>query len=82
MSISLAKLGKFTFISFKNIFPISCPSPSPFGIPMIRMLTEMDEYGCEREEKGKAMQSETYRESTVKGRKLGLKSMIWTRWKK
>ena len=41
---------------------------------VIRMLTEIDEYGHKIEEKVKAMKSEikkAYRESTVMGRKLG-----------
>ena len=44
----------------------------------------MVEYGHKMEEKVKAMQSEIkiYREPTVMGRKLGLKSMIWSRGKK
>ena len=45
----------------------------------------MVEYGNKIKENMKATQSEIkkkYRESTVKGRKLGLKSMIWTRRKK
>ena len=46
----------------------------------------MVEYGCKMEEKVKAMKSEIkekmYREPTVKGRKPGLKSMIWSRRKK
>ena len=52
---------------------------------VIRMLTEMVEYGCKIEEKVKTIQSEIkkiYREPTVKGRKPGLKSMIWSRRKK
>ena len=51
---------------------------------VIRMLTEMVEYGHKMEEKVKAMQSEIkiYREPTVMGRKPGLKSMIWSRRKK
>ena len=52
---------------------------------VIRMLTEMVEYGSKIEEKMKAMLRETkemHREPTVMGRKLGLKSMVWTRWKK
>ena len=43
------------------------------------MLTETVEYGYKIKEKVKAMKSEKrkmYREPTVKGRKLGLKSMI------
>ena len=45
----------------------------------------MVEYGHKMEEKVKAMQSEIrkmYREPTVTGRKLELKSTIWTRRKK
>ena len=45
----------------------------------------MIEYRCKIEEEVKAMKSEikkTYREPTVKERKLGLKSMIWSRRKK
>ena len=45
----------------------------------------MVENGCKIEEKLKAMQNEmkrNYRGSTVKGRKPGLKSMIWSRRKK
>ena len=52
---------------------------------VIRMLTEMVEYGRKIEEKVKAMKSEIkkiYREPTVMGRKLGLISMVWTRRKK
>ena len=42
---------------------------------VIRMLTEMVEFGCKIEEKVKAMKS-------GKKRKLGLESMIWRRRKK
>ena len=45
----------------------------------------MVEYGSKIEEKVKARQSEIkkmYREPTVTGRKLGLKSTIWSRRKK
>ena len=52
---------------------------------VIRMLTEMVEYGHKMEEKVKAMKSEIkkiYRESTVKGRKLGLRATIWNKRKK
>ena len=50
---------------------------------VIRMLTEMVEYGCKIKEEMKAIQSEIkiYRELTVKGRKLELKSTIWARRK-
>ena len=47
-----------------------------FKTLVIRMLTEMVEYGHKIEEKAKAMQSEIkemYREPTVRGRKQGLK---------
>ena len=55
-----------------------------FKTLVISMLTELVEYGCKGEEEVKAMQSEIkiYREPTVKGRKLGLKSTIWSRRKK
>ena len=45
----------------------------------------MVEYGHKIEEEVNAIQSEVkqiYGKSTVKGRKLRLKSMIWSRWKK
>ena len=44
----------------------------------------MVEYGHKIEGKVKAMQSKIkiYREPKAKGRKLGLKSMVWTRRKK
>ena len=56
-----------------------------FKTLVIRMLTEMTEYGCKIKEEVKSIQSEIlkkYREPTVKGRKLGLKSMIWNRRKR
>ena len=49
------------------------------------MLTELVEFGHKLHEKMKAMLRETrkmYREPIVMGRKLGLKSMLWTRRKK
>ena len=52
---------------------------------VIRTLTELVEFGCRLDEKMKAMLRETkkvYREPIVMGRKLGLKSMVWTRRKK
>ena len=61
-------------------------SDTQFKTLVIRMLTEMDEYGHKIEEKVKAMQSEIkeiYKEpTTVKGRKLGLKSTIRNKMKK
>ena len=52
---------------------------------VIRMLTELVEYGRKLDEKMKAMLSEIrkiYREPTEMGRKLGLKSTVWARRKK
>ena len=49
------------------------------------MLTEMFEYGHKTEEEMNAMKMKyrkMYREPTVKGRKLGLKSTVWSRRKK
>ena len=60
---------------------IANPSDAEFKTLVIRTLTEMVEYGHKREKKVKAMKSEK-REPTVKGRKLGLKSMVWSRRKK
>ena len=60
-------------------------SEAKFKILVIRMLTETTEYGHKIEEKAKAMQSEIkemYREPTVNGKKLRLKSMLWGRRKK
>ena len=56
-----------------------------FKTLVIRMLTEMVEYGHKIEEKVKAVQNEikkSVREPTVTGRKLGLKSKLWSRRKK
>ena len=61
------------------------PSDAQFKTLVIRVLTEMVECGCEIEEKVKTMKSEikeNYREPTVKGRKPGLRSMVWTKRKK
>ena len=58
---------------------IATLSDAQFKTLVIRMLTEMVEYGRKIEEKVKAMKSEIkkiYREPTVMGRKLGLISMI------
>ena len=60
-------------------------SDTQFKTLVIRMLTEMVEYGRKIEEEVKAMQSEIkemYRAPRVTGKKLGLKSMIWKRRKK
>ena len=60
-------------------------SDAEFKPLVIRMLTELVESGRKLEEEVKAMQSEikkNVQEPTVKGRKLGLKSIIWSRRKK
>ena len=60
-------------------------SDAEFKTLVIRMLTEMVEYGHKMEEKMKAMQSEVKRnvqETNSEGRKPGLKSMVWSRRKK
>ena len=46
------------------------------------MLTELTEHSLKMKEEMKFTQSKIYREPTVKGRKLGLKSMIWNERKK
>ena len=54
-------------------------SDAEFKTLVIRMLTEMVEYGHKIEEKVKATQNEikeNVQEPTVMGRKLGFKSMI------
>ena len=60
-------------------------SNTQFKILVIRMLTEMVEYGCKIEEKVKAMKSKIKKNvqgTNSNGRKLGLKSMVWSRRKK
>ena len=59
-------------------------SDAAFKTLVIRILTEGVEYSYKIEEEVKAMQSgiKIYREPTVKGRKSGLKSNIWSRRKK
>ena len=52
---------------------------------VIRKLTELVEFGCKLDEKMKAMLRETKENvqgTIVMGRKLGLKSMVWSRRKK
>ena len=59
-------------------------SDAEFKTLVIRILTEMFVYGCKIKVEVKAMKSKIqkiYREPTVKGRKPGLKSMIWNRRK-
>ena len=56
-----------------------------FKTLLFRMLTEMVKYGHKIKEEVKATHSEIrkiYRELTVKGRKLGPKSVIWNKRKK
>ena len=60
-------------------------SDAQFKTLVIRKLTELVEFVQKVDEKMKAMLRETkemYREPKVMGRKLGLKSMVWTRRKK
>ena len=60
-------------------------SDAQFKTLVIRILTELVEYGCKIEEKVKAVQSEikqNIQEPTATGRKPGLKSMVWSRRKK
>ena len=60
-------------------------SDAQFKTLVIRMFTEMVEYGHKTEEKVKAMQSEireNIQGTNMKGRKLGLKSTIWSRRRK
>ena len=60
-------------------------SDAQFKTLVIRMLTELVEYGCKIEGKVKAMQSEikeNVQGTTVTGRKPALESMVWTRRKK
>ena len=55
-----------------------------FKTLVIRKLTELVEFGCKLHEKMKAMLRETKENvqgTIVMGRKLGLKSMVWTRRK-
>ena len=60
-------------------------SDAQFKTLVISKLTELVEFGHKLDEKMKAMLRETrkmYREPIVMRRKLGLKSMVWTRRKK
>ena len=60
-------------------------SDAQFKTLVIRMLSELVEFGHKLNEEMKAMLRETkemHREPTVMGRKPGLNSMVWTRWKK
>ena len=60
-------------------------SDAQFKTLVIRKLTELVEFGHKLDEKMKAMlqkQRKIYSEPTVTGRKLELKSMLWTRRKK
>ena len=60
-------------------------SDTQFKTLVIRMLTELVEYGCKMEEEVKALQSEikeNVQGTKREGRKPGLKSTVWTRRKK
>ena len=62
---------------------ISNLSDTEFKPLVIRKLTELVEFGHKLDEKMKAILRETKENvPTVMGRKLGLKSMVWTRRKK
>ena len=56
-------------------------SDAQFKTLVIRMLTELVEYGCKIEEKVKAMKSEikeNVQGTNREGKKLGLKSLVWS----
>ena len=59
-------------------------SDAQFKTLVIRMLTELVEYGSKIEEKVKAMKNEIKEnvQGSVKGSNLGLKSMVWSSRKK
>ena len=64
---------------------IASLSDAQFKTLAIKILTELVEDGCKTEVKVKAMQSEVKKNiqgTNRKGRKPGLKSMIWSRRKK
>ena len=56
-------------------------SDAEFKTLVIRMLTEMVEYGHKIEEKVKAMKSKIKRTNS-EGKETELKSTVWSRWKK
>ena len=60
-------------------------SDAQFKTLIIRKFTELVEFGCKLDEKMKDMlekQRKMYREPIVMGRKLGLRSTVWTTRKK
>ena len=60
-------------------------SDAQFKTLVIRMLTEMVEYGCKMEEKVKAMQSKIKKNvqgTNSEGKETKTKSTIWSRRKK
>ena len=59
-------------------------SDAQFKTLVIKMLTKIVKYDHKIDEEVKAMKSERkmYRKPTVTGRKMGLKSMIWSTGKK
>ena len=64
---------------------IASLSDAQFKTLVIRMLTELVEYGLKIEEKVKAMKSEIKKNvqgTNSDGKKSGLKSTVWTRRKK
>ena len=56
-------------------------SEAEFKTLVIRILTEVVEYGHKTEEKAKTVKSEI-KGTNMKGRKLRLKAMIWNKRKK
>ena len=63
---------------------IASLSDAEFKTLVIRMLTEIIEYGHKIKGEVKAIRNKIkiYREPTVKGRNLGLRSTIWNKGKK
>ena len=56
-----------------SIEKIASLSDAEFKTLVIRILTEMIEYGCKIKEEIRAIQCKIYREPTINGRKPGLK---------
>ena len=65
-------------LSYKEIANLS---DAQFKTLVIRMPTEVVEYGCKTEEKVKAMKSET-RGTNSEGKETGTQIMVWSRRKK
>ena len=82
----MAQMKKKIKISEKQLRDkeIANLSDAQFKTLVIRMLTELVEYGCKIKEKVKAMKYEIKEnvQGTNSDRKQGPKSMVWTRRKK